>query len=218
MRPLTWLFAAVGVACAAPTPTHMPDARLQFPIPLGLDRYRPVPEHNPLTPGKIALGRALFFDSLLSKDRSLACATCHDPARAFTDGRPMSIGVFDRQGRRNVPTLVNRAYGKSFFWDGRMSTLEEQVLEPIQDSLEMGVTLDEVVRRLNEDPQAIRRHSHLASRFRVNLSHCPLAIIVQHDGKSRNLACNNLLRDYLQTLDCLETCYRGANVFRPNIE
>ncbi len=141
----------LGAACAAPTPSLNTSAR--FTIPRGLDRYRPVPEDNALTPAKVALGRALFSDSLLSQDRSLACATCHDPARAFTDGRPVSIGVHGRRGRRNVPTLVNRAYGKSFFWDGRMSTLEKQVLEPIQDSLEMGMTLGEVVRRVDGNPE-----------------------------------------------------------------
>ncbi len=101
--------------------------------PLGLDLYMHVPDDNPLTATKVALGRMLFFDSLLSGDRSVAGATCHDPGRAFTSGQPVSVGVFGRKGTRNVPTLVNRTYGASFFWDGRATTLEEQVLQPIQD-------------------------------------------------------------------------------------
>ncbi len=120
-------------------------------LPLGLDLYMHVPDDNPLTPAKVALGRMLFFDSLLSADRSLACASCHDPARAFTDGRPVSVGVFGRRGTRNVPTLVNRTYGQSFFWDGRITSLEEQVLQPIQDSKEMDITVGEVVVRLEGD-------------------------------------------------------------------
>ncbi len=76
----------------------------------------------------------LFFDSLLSEDRSLACATCHNPGRAFTDGQPVSVGVFGRKGTRNVPTLVNRTYGATFFWDGRITTLEEQVLYLVYES------------------------------------------------------------------------------------
>ncbi len=148
-RQLSWLVLTLGAACAAPTPA--PHTTAQFAIPRGLDRYRPVPEYNPLTAAKVALGQSLFFDSILSVNQALACATCHDPEGAFTDGRRVSLGVYGRVGRRNVPTLVNRAYGKSFFWDGRTKTLEEQVLNPIQDSLEMGMMLDEAVRRLDED-------------------------------------------------------------------
>jgi cytochrome c peroxidase len=86
-------------------------------IPLGLDLNLPVPEHNPLTVEKIELGRRLFHDRRLSRDGSISCASCHDPKRAFSDGR----------------ALINRGYGRSFFWDGRVRTLEEQVLKPIQD-------------------------------------------------------------------------------------
>ena len=120
-------------------------------LPLGLDLYTHVPDDNPLTPARVALGRMLFFDSLLSADRSLACASCHDPARAFTDGRPVSVGVFGRRGTRNVPMLVNRTYGQSFFWDGRITSLEEQVLQPIQHPKEMDITVEEVVVRLERD-------------------------------------------------------------------
>ena len=84
-------------------------------IPLGLDLYLPVPEDNPLTAEKIELGRRLFFDRRLSRDGSLACAGCHDPAKGFTDGKAVSVGVFGRRGRRNAPALINRAYGRSFF-------------------------------------------------------------------------------------------------------
>ncbi len=120
-------------------------------LPLGLDLYMHVPDDNPLTAAKVVLGRMLFFDSLLSGDRSVACATCHDPGRAFTSGQPVGVGVLGRKGTRNVPTLVNRTYGASFFWDGRMTTLEEQVLQPIQHPNEMNVTVGEVVVRLGRD-------------------------------------------------------------------
>ena len=117
-------------------------------IHLGL--YMPVPEENPLTPEKVALGKRLFFDPILSRDRSLACVFCHDPGRAYTDGRTVAIGVFGRPGRRNAPTLVNRGYGASFFWDGRMPTLEQQVLQPIGDPKEMDLTLGEALARLKD--------------------------------------------------------------------
>lgn len=79
----------------------------------------PVPEDNLLAPEKVALGRRLFFDSILSRDATLSCACCQNPERAFTDGRPLAVGVFGRQGHRSAPTLINRGYGAAFFWDGR---------------------------------------------------------------------------------------------------
>ena len=126
-------------------------------IPLGLDLYMPVPEDNPLTSEKVELGRKLFSDPILSRDKSLTCAGCHDPERGFTDGRAVSVGVFGRVGTRSVPTLVNRAYGSSFFWDGRTSSLEEQVLQPIQDPKELDMTLKDVVEELRRD----RKYSEL---------------------------------------------------------
>ena len=120
-------------------------------LPLGLDLYMPVPEDNPLTREKVELGRQLFSDPILSRDKRLACAGCHEPERAFTDGRTVSRGVFGRQGARHVPTLINRGYGRAFFWDGRISGLEEQVLQPIQDPTEMDMTLKDVVERLRRD-------------------------------------------------------------------
>jgi cytochrome c peroxidase len=85
-----------------------------------------IPADNPQTAEKIALGMKLFFDGRLSADGTVACSTCHDPARAFTDGRPTSIGVQGRAGQRNAPTILNALYNKTQFWDGRVSTLEEQ--------------------------------------------------------------------------------------------
>ena len=104
----------------------------------------PVPEDNPITEEKIELGRRLFNDRRLSRDRSIACASCHDPKRAFSDGRPVAIGVDGKLGRRSAPALINRGYGRAFFWDGRAASLEEQVLQPIQDPNEMDMTLAEV--------------------------------------------------------------------------
>src|SRR5690242_20487579 len=110
---------------------------LSIVIPLGLDLYMPVPETNPLTAEKTELGRQLFLDTRLSRDGTIACATCHRPERAFSDGREIAVGVSGRLGRRNAPALINRGYGRAFFWDGRARTLEEQVVMPIQDPNEM---------------------------------------------------------------------------------
>jgi cytochrome c peroxidase len=128
-------------------------------IPLGLDLYMPLPASNPPSANKIALGRRLFLDRHLSRDNSLSCAGCHDPAKGFTDGKTISEGVFHRRGTRNVPTLVNRGYGVAFFWDGRISTLEEQVLQPILNPVEMDMTVEAVV-------TALRYDRHYRAQFR----------------------------------------------------
>jgi cytochrome c peroxidase len=133
-------------------------------IPLGLDSYMPIPEANPLTPKKAALGRELFRDPLLSRDHQISCATCHDPERGFSDNRPVAVGVFGRQGNRRVPRIVNRGYGKAFFWDGRIATLEEQVLQPILSAKEMDLTLEEAVARLNGVPRYRQLFSEVFER------------------------------------------------------
>jgi cytochrome c peroxidase len=96
------------------------------------------PPDNRQTPEKIALGEKLFFDGRLSVDGTVACSTCHDPARAFTDGRAVSIGVKGRSGQRNSPTILNALYNGAQFWDGRAKTLEEQAALPITNPSEMG--------------------------------------------------------------------------------
>ena len=149
-------FASPGlVAVAALLPATAPAQDRSGParlaVPLGLDLYRRVPDKNPLSAAKIALGRRLFFDSVLAQDRKVACASCHQPERAFTDGRAVSVGVSGRVGTRHVPTLVNRTYGESFFWDGRITNLEEQVVQPIQHPKELSMTLEAVVGRLKGD-------------------------------------------------------------------
>ncbi len=119
--------------------------------PLGLDLYFFVPESNPLTAPKVALGRRLFFDPLLSADRSVACASCHLPEKAFADSVPFSAGARGGVAARNTPSLLNRAYGDAFFLDGRTGSLEETVLQPIQNPAEMAMELDETVSRLKTD-------------------------------------------------------------------
>src|SRR6266478_1605030 len=113
-----------------------------------------IPPDNPQTPEKIALGKKLFFDGRLSVDGTVACSTCHDPARAFTDGRPVSIGVKGRVGQRNAPTVLNALYNKTQFWDGRVKTLEEQAALPIANPSEMGQpSLDVAVAQIAALPE-----------------------------------------------------------------
>jgi cytochrome c peroxidase len=141
---------------------------LVLAIPLGLDLYMPVPEDNPLTTEKIELGRRLFFDRRLSRSGSVSCATCHRIDRAFSDDRPLAVGVFGRVGRRNAPALINRGYGRSFFRDGRVKTLEEQVLKPIEDPNEMDLPVADAARRAGVSIDQLSRA--LASYVRTILS------------------------------------------------
>jgi len=104
---------------------------------------------NPWTREKANLGRYLFFDTRLSKDLKIACATCHSPSTGWTDGLTVSEGIGGQQGRRNVPAVVNRIFGTSQFWDGRATSLAAQAGAPIESSVEMGDTHESVVRKIS---------------------------------------------------------------------
>jgi cytochrome c peroxidase len=120
------------------------------------DRILPpvIPTNNPLTEEGIALGKKLFFDKKLSADNTQSCATCHAPQKAFTNNLQFSIGTDNIEGTRNSMPLFNLAwnYDDKFFWDGRELSLERQVFDPITNPIEMHNTLDNVVQRLQQDP------------------------------------------------------------------
>jgi cytochrome c peroxidase len=133
-----------------PGPLSRPKSR-RVGVPMQLAQ-RANPSDNPQSPEKVALGEKLFFDGRLSADGTVACATCHDPARAFTDGRSASIGIKGRVGQRNSPTIMNALYNASQFWDGRATTLEEQAALPIVNPFEMGQpTVDAAVAAIAAD-------------------------------------------------------------------
>ena len=111
----------------------------------------PASAENPLTPDKIALGARLFSDVRLSGNRERACASCHEPRRAFTDGRRRALGLAGTPLRRNTPSLFNLAWGKHFFWDGRAPSLEAQVGMPIVEPQEMGGDWPTILQRLEAD-------------------------------------------------------------------
>jgi cytochrome c peroxidase len=131
----------------------MPRSLQQVGLPIAATQAT-IPADNPQTPQKIELGQKLFFDGRLSADGTVACATCHDPARAFTDGKPVSLGIKGRAGQRNAPTILNALYNKTQFWDGRVTTLEEQAELPIINPVEMGQpSLDAAVARIRSIPE-----------------------------------------------------------------
>jgi cytochrome c peroxidase len=118
-------------------PLAQPKSLRQVGAPVELTRGT-IPSDNPQTSEKISLGQRLFFDRRLSADGTVSCSTCHDPALAFTDRKPTSVGIQGRVGQRNAPTVLNALYNKTQFWDGRVNTLEEQAALPIVNSVEMG--------------------------------------------------------------------------------
>lgn len=105
-----------------------------------LPAQAPSPADNPTTPAKVELGRQLFFDSDLSRDGSVSCASCHDvDGLAGGDGRPTSVGIDGQVGPRNAPTVWNAAFQSHLFWDGRAASLEEQARGPFVNPQEMGM-------------------------------------------------------------------------------
>lgn len=119
--------------------------------PLGLEPDFLLPLDNSITERKVLLGKQLFFDKRLSKDGSISCATCHDPAHGFSNGEAVGEGVFARKGTRNVPSIVNRLFGKTEFWDGRSETLESQALGPLLNPNEMAIDEKTLLERLRAD-------------------------------------------------------------------
>src|SRR5712671_4857731 len=130
-----------------------PKSLRQVGVPLALTDSV-MPKDNPQTPEKIALGEKLFFDGRLSANGTVACASCHDPRLAFTDGRPVAVGIDNRVGQRNSPTVLNALYNQTQFWDGRAATLEQQAGLPIVNPVEMGQpNLDSAIARIAAIPE-----------------------------------------------------------------
>lgn len=96
-----------------------------------------IPDDNPMTVEGVELGRKLFYETLLSGNNTMSCADCHSPQAAFSDPNQYSTGIDGIQGNRNSMALINLGWNTSFFWDGRAKTLEEQILEPVVNPIEM---------------------------------------------------------------------------------
>jgi cytochrome c peroxidase len=179
-------------------------------IPLGLDLYMPVPADNPITAEKIELGRRLFNDRRLSRDGTVACSSCHDPDHAFSKPDAISPGVFGRRGRRNAPAVINRGWGRSFFWDGRAATLEEQVLNPIEDPNEMDLPIAEASQRVGVSPQRMSRA--LATYVRSIMSgNAPYDRYVNGDRTALSAEAQAGLKVFRDKGNCT-ACHVGPNL------
>jgi cytochrome c peroxidase len=124
-----------------------------------------VPPENPVTAEKVALGRLLYFDKRLSRDGTVSCATCHDPAKGFADGRKVAEGIGGKQGARNSPTVLNAVFYELQFWDGRAASLEEQAKGPLVNPIEMGfASHDDVVAVVKGVPEYAATFSKVFGR------------------------------------------------------
>ncbi len=145
--------------------------------PLGLPEV-PIPEDNPQTQEKIALGDRLFHDKRFSADGEVSCATCHKVELAFTDGKPVSTGFNDRKGTRNAPTVINAAYMETQFWDGRSPSLEAQSMQPPVNPVEGGLKTHKPILK------AVRRDQEYVQSFQEVFGVEADAITMDHVAKA----------------------------------
>lgn len=110
-----------------------------------------IPANNPMTVEGVALGRFLFYDERLSGDNGMSCASCHAASLAFSDGKAVSKGIDSIAGTRSSMPLINLGYGQFFFWDGRAATLEQQILQPVTNPIEMHETWPNAMSKLQAD-------------------------------------------------------------------
>ncbi|NND99887.1 MAG: cytochrome-c peroxidase [Pirellulaceae bacterium] len=163
------VFLAASIACCAAIIAHAGDPVRSLDLPQQPHSYREAlpahfkaaaarfdntPADNPITDHGATLGRVLFYDKSLSVNATTSCASCHQQKFAFTDPRKLSVGFGDQAVDRNSMSLINVRYyaGGRMFWDERAETLEQQVLMPIENDLEMGHDLRELVQQLRADP------------------------------------------------------------------
>jgi len=141
------------IAAKNKRPIELPEKYIPFRFQMAPTFPMPdLPMDNPLIEERVSLGQKLFQDPAFSKDNSISCLACHNPEKGFSDPRRFSIGIHGDPGTRNSMTLLNLAWKKSFFWDGRATSLRQQVLMPIQEHDEMDESLANVAKKLSSNP------------------------------------------------------------------
>lgn len=143
--------ATLGLQDVAPLPKDTLPRELPLEAPLGFPEQLVAPAGNEFTDERTELGRLLFFDPVLSLDRTVSCASCHQPEHGFADPRRFSLGVGGKPTKRNSPTLFNRGHATLQMWDGRAASLEEQALMPLENPEEMALPIPDALERLRTD-------------------------------------------------------------------
>jgi len=168
---------------------------------------------NPMTIPKILLGKKLFFDKNLSKDRTIACATCHDIKKGGEDSKPTAIGYLNQENPNhlNSPTVLNTAYSKHLFWDGRASSLREQAKGPMQAPFEMASTPELVEQRVKENPKYQESFQNIFGENSITFDNITKAIAVYE----KTLVTRGRYDDFLEGNDNALTQQekRGLNLF-----
>jgi cytochrome c peroxidase len=143
---------------------------IKIKLPLGINLAPPVPVENPMTLARWELGKRLYFDPVLSSTANVSCASCHAPELGFTDQVPVSVGIGGIKGGTNAPTVLNSAFNRQHFWDGRATTLEDQAQGPVQSSFEMfsgkGHAWNDAIRR-------VRAKGDFNKKFEEEFGHLP---------------------------------------------
>ncbi|MDD3342555.1 MAG: cytochrome-c peroxidase [Sulfurospirillaceae bacterium] len=185
----------------------------------------PIPQSIAYDKEKALLGKKLFFDTILSKDKTLSCASCHSFLHGGADGRKVSIGVNQAQGVLNSPTVFNAVFNFSQFWNGRAKDLNEQALGPIHNPIEMGLSLEEAVQRLQQDTyyhQAFMAITKKSTITQDDLAHMiaefEKTLITPNSKFDRYLMGKETLNEQelkgytlFKTLGCI-TCHNGVNI------
>ena len=175
-----------------------------------------IPQDNQQTAAKIALGQRLFHDTRFSQNGQISCASCHNPSLAFTDHATVSEGIHQLKGARNAPTVINAAYAKTQFWDGRAADLEAQAIGPMLNPLEMGMPDGEAVLSI------VREDDSYQLQFNHVFGVTPQQIALTHVAKAiasfeRTLIAGNSPFDryyFAKELDALsQSAKRGLSVF-----
>ncbi|MDM1697152.1 cytochrome-c peroxidase [Thiopseudomonas alkaliphila] len=147
-------------------PTPHTDPAVQWQELSALDPL--LPKVSAQEKARISLGKQLFFDPLLSKNKDIACASCHLPEHAFSDGKKVSTGHLNRQGHRNSPSILTSGLSQQLFWDGRSPNLTDQALHPIQDPVEMGFSINQLIQRLNQHPTYPQQFKRVLQQETIN--------------------------------------------------
>lgn len=192
----------------------------------------PVPADNPITPAKVALGKKLYNDKLLSKDKTISCNSCHNVAKGGEDNKAFSPGVGGKLGGRSAPTVFNAAFLSVQFWDGRAASLEDQAKGPMINPVEMAMPdHDAVVARLKEVPEYVAKFKEAFGSDGITIDRAAQAIatfertlitpdapvdkFLKGDKKALSASAQNGMK-LVETVGCT-SCHSGPNYAGPQL-
>lgn len=185
----------------------------------------PIPQSIPYDKAKAALGEKLFFDPILSKNRTIACASCHNIYEGGADGKSVSTGINNAHGTMNAPTVLNAVFNFTQFWNGRAKNLSEQALGPIHNPVEMGLSTKEAAHRLQSDPLYRNAFSIIIGQRDINENDIAMMIaeyektLITPNGRfdryllGKGSLNSKEMEGYLlfKTLGCV-SCHNGINI------